>query len=340
MIVKVSVLLGVLGGFALAICLFVFYGLEPIGRSLAAAGWSGLAALCGVHVVSVLLCALAWQALLGRMPRFTLAFVWARWLRDSTGNLLALLPIAGEVIAARELTFHGVRLGLAAATTIIDVTIEILSQLLFTLLGLGFLVAHRPGTASVWWAFAGLVLATLAVAAFVNVQRNGLFRLLQKLAVHLGLRRYFESLVELVRIDAAIRQIYLHPIRVAISMTLHFVAWLAAVAETWLGLKLMGYPLSLTGALVIESLVFALRSAAFVVPSAVGVQESGYLMLGSLFGLPPDVALALALLKRAREIIIGLPALLIWQGIEYRRFWRGPRFCPRIPSANVREPHS
>src|SRR5262249_26563588 len=153
-----------------------------------------------------------------------------------------------------------------------------------------------------------LVLATLAVAGFVNVQRNGLFLLLQKLAGHLGLRRYFASLVELVRIDAAIQQIYRHPVRVTICMTLHFVAWLAAVAETWLGLKLMGYPLSFTDALVIESLVFALRSAAFVVPAAVGVQESGYLMLGTLFGLPADVALALALLKRAREIIVGLPA--------------------------------
>ena len=339
---KVSVLLGVFGGFALAIYLFVYYGLEAIGTAFAAVGWSGLAALCGVHLVSVLLCALAWQALLVQMPPGSpWAFVWARWLRDSTGNLLALLPTAGEVIAARELTFHGVQLGLAGATTIIDLTIEILSQLLFTLLGLGLLLAHRPGTAGVWWALGGLALAMLAVAGFVKVQRNGLFRLLNKLPAQLGLRRHFETFVELARIDAAIQQIYLHPIRIATSITLHFAAWLAAAAETWLGLKLMGYPLRFTDALVIESLVFALRSATFVVPWAAGVQEGGYLMLGALFGLRPDVSLALALLKRAREIVIGLPALLMWQGSEYRRFLRrSDRFWRRMPSADIREPHS
>jgi putative membrane protein len=341
--VKAGLLLGVFGGFALAICLFVYYGLEPIGRAFAAAGWSGLAVLCGVHLVSVLLRALAWQALLVQLPpRSTLAFAWARWLRDSAGNLLALIPTAGELISARELTFHGVQLSQAGATTIVDLTIEILSQLLFTLLGLGLLLAHRPGAATAWWALAALALAMLAVAGFIYVQRKGLlFWLLGKIPAQLGLRRRFEGLVEVARIDAAIQQIYRHPVRIAVSGTLHFAAWLAAAAETWLGLKLMGYPLNFTDALVIESLVFALRTATFVVPGAAGIQESGYLMLGALFGLRPDVALALALLKRAREIVIGLPALLIWQGLEYRRALRGSGgVWRRMPSADIREPHS
>src|SRR4029077_2342357 len=133
-------------------------------------------------------------------PRATLAFLWARWLRDSTGNLLAILPAAGEVIAARELTFYGIRLSLAGATTVIDLTIEILSQLLFTLLGLGFLLAGRPEAGGAWWALGGLVVATLALAGFIYLQRRGLYRLLQKLPAQHGLLRRFEGLVEVARI--------------------------------------------------------------------------------------------------------------------------------------------
>ena len=338
---KVRVILGASAGLALAVCLFIYYGLEPIGEAFAAAGWGGLAALCAVHLISLALCALAWQMLLVEAPpRATLAFLWARWLRDSAGNLLAILPAAGEVIAARELTFHGIRLSLAGATTIIDLTIEILSQLLFTLLGLGLLLAQRPSAGSAWWAAAGLAVATLAVFGFIGAQRSGLFRFLQMLPAQLGLRRPFEGLVEVARIDAAIQEIYRHPIRVATSIMLHFAAWMAGAAETWLGLWLMGYPLSFADVLVIESLVFALRTAAFVVPWAAGVQESGYLMLGALFGLRPDVSLALALLKRAREIVIGLPALLIWQGIESRRLWLGSDRLGRTPSADIRQPRA
>jgi len=338
---KLSVIAGIFGGFAFAIGLFVYFGLEPIGRAFAAAGWSGLAALCGVHVLSVLLCALAWQALLAQGPGTMLAFVWARWLRDSASNLLAVLPAAGEMIAARELSFHAIALSLAGATTIVDLTIEIASQLLFTLLGLGLLLAQRPGADGAWWALAGLLLAALAVAGFVYLQRNGLYRLVHKLPVQHGLRRRFERLVEVARIDAAIRQIYRHPMRIAASTMLHLAGWVVGAAETWLGLKLMGHPLSFTAALVVESLVFALRTTAFVVPWAAGVQEGGYLMLGAVFGLQPEVSLALALLKRAREIVVGLPALLIWQGLEWRRFWRGSgRFWRRVPSADVCEPHA
>jgi len=38
---KLSVIAGIFGGFAFAIGLFVYFGLEPIGRAFAAAGWSG-----------------------------------------------------------------------------------------------------------------------------------------------------------------------------------------------------------------------------------------------------------------------------------------------------------
>jgi hypothetical protein len=73
--------------------------------------------------------------------------------------------------------------------------------------------------------------------------------------------------------------------------------------------------------LILESLAFALRSAAFAVPAAVGVQEGGYVALGALFGLGPEIGLALSLLKRAREVLLAVPALLGWKLIEFRD-WR------------------
>jgi uncharacterized membrane protein YbhN (UPF0104 family) len=75
----------------------------------------------------------------------------------------------------------------------------------------------------------------------------------------------------------------------------------------------MGHPLSLGDALIIESLIQALSSSAFVVPGALGVQEGGFMVIGALVGLGPDVALALALGRRARDIMLLLPALIAWQ---------------------------
>jgi uncharacterized membrane protein YbhN (UPF0104 family) len=54
------------------------------------------------------------------------------------------------------------------------------------------------------------------------------------------------------------------------------------------------------------------------VPAGVGVQELGYVGIGQLFGIPPYLSLALSLIRRARDILIGAPALLVWQGLEAR----------------------
>jgi uncharacterized membrane protein YbhN (UPF0104 family) len=81
----------------------------------------------------------------------------------------------------------------------------------------------------------------------------------------------------------------------------------------------MGHPLPFVSVVAIESLLFAARNAAFVVPSGLGVQEGVYALLGPLFGLPSEAALALSLLKRARDIAVGVPVLLSWQLVEGRR---------------------
>jgi hypothetical protein len=77
------------------------------------------------------------------------------------------------------------------------------------------------------------------------------------------------------------------------------------------------------------------RTSAFVVPNAVGVQEGAYILLGATFGLTPEMALALSLLKRARDIAIGLPTLAVWQALESGRLWRrrGVATGNRVPAA-------
>ncbi len=63
----------------------------------------------------------------------------------------------------------------------------------------------------------------------------------------------------------------------------------------------------------------AARSAGFAVPGALGVQEGGLIVVCGLFGIHPDMAIALSMLKRLRELVIGIPGLIAWQLSEGRR---------------------
>ncbi len=95
--------------------------------------------------------------------------------------------------------------------------------------------------------------------------------------------------------------------------------------EIWLALRFLGHPLPVGAAFVIESLSQAIRGAAFVVPSALGVLEGSYVLLGAVFGLDAQTSLALSLTRRVREVAFGAPALIAWQLVEGQRLIGGLR---------------
>ena len=86
--------------------------------------------------------------------------------------------------------------------------------------------------------------------------------------------------------------------------------------ETWLILRWLGHPVSAGAAIALESLTQAARSIFFVIPAGLGVQEIGLIGLGRIIGINAEVAISLSLAKRLREVLFGLPALIVWQWLE------------------------
>jgi putative membrane protein len=201
---------------------------------------------------------------------------------------------------------------------VIDLTVEIVAQLIYTLLGVALLVIHLGGSSShdglVFSVLAGVGVVVLMVAAFVFVQRRG-FAPLERLTMRIAPSAAGQS-AEVARV---IGLAYRQPARLCAGLAVHLGCWVASALGTWLILWLIGRPLPVLSVIAIESLLFAIKNAAFVVPTGLGVQEGAYALLGPLFGLPPEVALALSLIKRGRDIAIGIPVLLTWQVMEGRQ---------------------
>jgi putative membrane protein len=120
-------------------------------------------------------------------------------------------------------------------------------------------------------------------------------------------------------LDRAVRRLYRRRRAVLFCFFWQVAGWSAGAGEIWLALRFLGHSASVADAFVVEAIIQALSSSAFIVPGALGVQEGGFLALGGILGLAPDVALALALMRRARDLIIFLPALVVWQATAGRR---------------------
>lgn len=317
---RAAALVGLLLGLLLTVLLVVHFGAPAVGAALRTAGFAGLAIIAVVHLVAVAVTGLAWSALANHGER-RWVFLWGRLMRDAGMDVLPLSPIGGYVLGGRALVLHGVGGAVAAASTVVDVTTEMVGQIAYTALGLGLLLWLRPSTTLAVPVALGIAVAVFTAIAFVAFQRRGA-GFFDRVALRMA-RDWLSSVAAGAEaVQAEIHAIHRRPRGLWSSFLLHLFAWLWTGAESWLALRLMGATLEISAVLAIESLVYAIRSAAFVVPNAIGVQEGAYVMLGATFGLPPDFALGLSLLKRGRDLVIGVAPLLVWQIFESKRFWR------------------
>jgi putative membrane protein len=157
---------------------------------------------------------------------------------------------------------------------------------------------------------------------FVLVQRKGLLAFLAKFARKLFGERFTGLVQDAEGLDRTLADVYDRRTAVLMCVVWQLLGWCAGALEIWLALYVLGVETSMTNAVIIESLIQAISSSAFIVPGALGLQEGGFVVVGGFLGVPRETALALALMRRARDILLFLPALAAWQYSLGKRLFR------------------
>jgi putative membrane protein len=318
---KLVIAITALAGLLAAILLIGFHGFLAVSDLLLTAGW-GLVVVSLYHLLPMALSAMAWHRLLRSTWHHSLpVFFWARSVREAVANLLPVMQVGGEFVGARILTFHGAKAGIAGASVVVDLTLEAISQFFFTLLGLLLLVLLGGSQQTVRWVAASLVVAALALGGFVIAQHKGMFKLLEDFIEKISDKWEWMSLGKIDNLHDTIQKLYRERRALLAAGVTHLFCWIISAGEVWLALYFMGNPVSFLEALILGSLSDAVKSAAFVVPGSLGVQEGAYMLLGQMLGLSPEMGLALSLVKRVRDLLLGIPALLGWQAVEGGRLW-------------------
>jgi putative membrane protein len=307
-----TAILATLAGLALLIGLILREGIAEVLTVLSIAGWS-LLWVALFHSVPFSLDTLGWLSLTRNHRPPVYVFFWARWVAESFNSLLPVAQVGGHVM--RAILIAGRRLPIiqASATVMVDFTMGLVTQFLFSLLGILLLLRYL-GTSNRIIGFAGLGLGLLFLIGFYFAQKKGIF----SFAVQFIRKNISSSkrLTELggsaLALDEQITRIYRQHGDLLICGMLRLAGWLMKAAEIMLALHLLGYPVSYQDALIIESLSNVVVYIFFFIPGGIGVLEGSILLLGSLLGLPSDVALALALIRRGRELVVGIPGLSSW----------------------------
>lgn len=307
-----------MAGLTVAVWAFGATGWDGVIKALMRIGPGGFVLFCLWFIGVFILLGAAWlSAAPGESIRRLWLFTWARMVREAVSDLLPLSQLGGVVLGARTLTVHGIASRRANGALLVDMTTEMASQLVFTVAGLALFLMRVTGSGETA-ALRPLILSGTAamiamMAAFFVAHRFGLGHA-GRLAARLlpGADSAADGILE------ELRATYSSFGAVAFSFLFNLLAWLASAAGAWICLRLMGVAVSFLAIVMVESLIFTLRSVAFAVPGALGVQEVGYLALAPVAGIAPEAILALSLAKRARDLAIGLPTLICWQLMEAR----------------------
>lgn len=308
-------LLLAIGGLGILAAIVYGAGTEAIVTHLLALGWAAPLILLPYAVN-----ALIDGAALGLpLPRSSRISAWRlaalRIAGEAINNITPTAYLGGEPVKVQLMRGQGIGGTDAVAAVVVAKTALVVSQIVFVVSGLVVLLLRlEDASYPIATAIACILGGIAFVVGLVEIQRRGLVALVGRFTIRVFPR---SELVARLRkradeIDARLATLYGRDRRAFVGATaLHFAGWIVGVGEVLLICALIGNPIGIGTAYVIESLSGTIGAVSLFVPGRFGVQEAGGVLICQLVGVGPAPAVALMLLKRIREIAFTLLGLLV-----------------------------
>jgi putative membrane protein len=319
--VKLAAYAGGVAGLALLVGLVVRADFAAMWQTIRSAGWT-LLWLPPYRLLYFLLYAIGWRALLAPYDprkRAGLGYIfWVTTVREGIDRLLPVASVGGGFAGVRLIGWRGIATAPAAATVAAEIVLTMAVMYVFTAIGLFLLSGLGAANETSQHVLLGLVLSLpIPVVTGLLLRYGSVFERLESfIRPMVGGNTLSGGAVAL---DRELRACLSRGGRLIFAGVLALAAFFSGSFEVWFALRSFGHPIDARGAIMLESMIQAMRHLAFVVPAGLGVQEAGLVLFGHLLGISGELALAVSMAKRLREVVCGVPALISWQWAEAAR---------------------
>lgn len=304
-------LIYLLVGVALFAAILVVFDFDAAIQLVWQVGLLGIAALVALHVFGAVFDVIhsllvTWP--LPITPAWVARFFRVRLVSEALNIVIPAGGLGGEPIKAALLKTH-YRVGLKRSSVGIVLTriTAVMAQLLFVATALVIMSIWAPLPAlyeTVAWV--GLGVMALMVIGFVMLFRG---HLASRIGRWLKRRRWGDrlahGLLEIEAVEHDVNRFFgRRPWRFAGAIVLAAIRTVAEVGEIYLALQLLGHPVSVPEAMVVEGLLQLACTVGFAIPANLGTQDAVMTVVVGAFVGVPGVGLAVALLRRLRELIM------------------------------------
>jgi uncharacterized protein (TIRG00374 family) len=305
-------------------------GWANIRQSLGMLGW-GYGVVLAYPISWILLNTAGWRMALhaqyAKLPLSGLSQI--RLAGEAFNSMLPSGYIGGEPLKAKLLS-RWIPMHEAASSVLIAKAAQSVGLVLFVGLGLIFggnqsqpSILHHPAT------ILSLVLLTAGIVIFIMLLTRRSFsrigKWLHNLTGHPWLQKQEGKLVAL---DDSIGAFYREGKgRFLGSVLWHITGWIAGALEIAVIFFLIGHRITLREAWFIGAMAQLAAVVGLFAPAGVGLYEGGHYLAASMLGLSPVLGVAVALIRRVREIF--------WDGVGLWLFWRLSKAMPMRPETSA-----
>ena len=266
------------------------------------------------HIPTLFFDTLAWAILMVKNKLSIKTTFVITWISQTSGKFIPSGNITGEFVRFYLARRSGQKFSDASSSVLMDLFIATFSLFIIGLLALIFIVFSLKSNFILdkyQYLIMALVLISLGSLFFLLIIRK---RIISKL---LASTKKFEFLSKknvynLIRLDISLNKLSFRKKLLLSAITLRLIGWIAGAFEIYIFLWIIGVDAKVTDVIIIESVTAIIRSAAFFIPSAIGVQELAFVIVGELVGYSGIVSFSIAMGRRLREIMVGIPAIITW----------------------------
>ena len=318
-------LVTLLAGIAIFAWILTRADLAAVAAVMRRMGVQGAATVLATFGIAMVSSVVGW-ALLFRSK--TLSVIWTvrLWLVQMVGEAFNMLTpfgaFGGEPFKALLLKRHyAISYNEGTASLVMIQTINSVAQVPFAIIGAVLMIEADFLPEAIETA---IIAATAVIGVFMVFVYFALrTRLLAKLPARMENSESAAKLAEAITFLTNLEEHLFHfvrhtPARLAAAVSFAFLSWVIGAIEINLVFMFLGAPIDFAEAWVVETLLVLVRSASFFIPAHLGVQDGALTIAGESLTGSRELGLAIALIRRARELFWAGAGLLIYTGFNLR----------------------
>ena len=270
----------------------------------------GMLLILALYFVAFLIDTFTWQLTVPSAPlngRWLYRFYQMRIAGEAFNSVTPAGGMGGEPIKALLLKQHyGIVYREGVTSLILAKTVNISSLVLFLSIGFWLMLnTDKLNTTYKIVAGAGLGAFALGALLFYLIQR---FKITSLTSEWVSRGKLFEKIAQVLHvlkdIDDRLVNFYTEQrLRLFSAFVFAFFNWMLGIVEIYYTMIFLGHPVSFTDAWIIEAVAQLVKSGTFFIPASLGAQEGAFLIIGTAITGSPTLGIAVAIVRRIREII-------------------------------------